>query len=87
MISVSSSLLFFIVISPLSVYCKPTQRRRLPHKPQNIDEIEIKMLGLVAEDLHTQNAADAAPQHCSQKQRAFRDAPGAPDGSFFVDSH
>ena len=50
--SVISSLLFLMVISPLCIYCQKIYRRDLPGKSQNIDEIEVKMLGFVAEELH-----------------------------------
>lgn len=48
---------------------------------------KIPMFCLVTEIPHAQSTSQRPSQESEQKQRSLRDAPGAPDGSFFVYSH
>ena len=41
----------------------------------------------MAEAVHSQSAAQSAAQNGSEKERSLRDAPGTPDGSFFIYAH
>ena len=44
------------------------------------------MLGLVMEDTHAQQGADAAAEHSEQEQRRLRDAPPVPPGLPLVEA-
>lgn len=63
------------------------QQEYLYDKDRRHSIFKIPVFRLVAEVIHAQSAPQCTAQKGERKQRSLRDAPGTPDGSFFVYTH
>ena len=63
------------------------QQEYLHDKDRRHSIFKIPVFRLVAEVIHAQSAPQCTAQKGERKQRSLRDAPGTPDGSFFIYAH
>ena len=71
----------------LSIEEQKGHESTLPSEPQNIDDPEVPVLGLVPQQEHAQRAAQAAEEAGRQEERLLLDAPLARLGPLLVDGH
>ena len=63
---------------------RKTQHRNFHHQDYRHPQIELRMLCLMVEYLHSENSPDSSSENRQGKQRAFWNTPLSPDSLPFV---